>query len=311
VNRKARRWAAAAALLLLVAGGALAFGQVTGTFAIFTAETQNSSGVAVGSWIPTPSGATSALPTTSPYSTLSLAWTSGNSAATPTPNPVTGQSILYADGGSGASASCGSYSAFSTTTAAATTATPTGTNLTDWWCFEVQSTSTSATTSGSWTSDVATFTPRRILVPTTVVIANGGGTANRIDNGDTITITFNQPVNLPGGTQRICAVNTGVLILGDSTGACAAGDAYTIARITGLTISRTLTGNGLSETVSQPTTSEIKVQVTSSPGTNTNVTGVTSSTLVASASVTAVTGSVPACNSTSAPNCAPTPSGAF
>ena len=33
----------------------------------------------------------------------------------------------------------------------------TGTNLSDWWCFEIHSTSTAATTSGVWTSaDVTT-----------------------------------------------------------------------------------------------------------------------------------------------------------
>jgi hypothetical protein len=309
VSRKARNRAAVAAIVLLVAGGALAFGQLSGTFAIFTAETENQNAVVQGSWIPAPSGTSSAVPVAAPYAALSLAWTSGNSAGAPSPNPVTGQTILYADGGSGASASCGAYSSFSSPTAAATSASVTGTNLADWWCFEVQSTSTSGTTSGTWTSAPVTFTPLRILVPTAVAIANGG-TVNRVDSGDTITITFNQNVTLPT-TNRFCAVNTGVVILGDTraAGTCAAGDTYTVGEITGLTVSRSLTGGGLTETLSQPAANQIKVQVTSSPGTNTNITAVTSGTLTVSASVKA--GTLPACSSAAAPDCAPTPTGNF
>ena len=52
MSQKARNWAAAAASIALLAGGALAYGQVSGTFAIFTAETENPNSTFNGSWIP-------------------------------------------------------------------------------------------------------------------------------------------------------------------------------------------------------------------------------------------------------------------
>jgi hypothetical protein len=312
VNRQARRWAAAAALILLLAGAALAFGQVTGTFAIFSAETENQNAVFNGSWIPAPSAATSSLNGT-PWATEHLAWTSGNSAASPSPNPVTGQTIYYADGGAGASASCGSYSSFSTTTAAATTADVTGTNLSHWWCFEVFSTSTAATTSGTWTSDVATFTPRQILVPLTVTMVDNGG-STRMQTGDQVKIVFNQAVNVPTA-NRFCAVNNGaadVIFIGDTrtTGTCAATDTYTIGKITGVTISASTTS--LTESVTRSTTTltndTLTIQLTAGT-TSTETTG--TAIFTGASGVTAVTGSQTQCISTASPNCTVSAGGHF
>lgn len=305
MSRKARTRAAVAALVLLVAGGALTYGQVTGTLAIFTAETENPNTAALGSWIPAPSAATSSLTGSTPWSQEHLAWTSGNSAASPSPNPVTGQTILYADGGSGASASCGSYSSFSTTTAAATTADITGTNLADWWCFEVQSTSTSATTSGAWTSDVVTFTPRQILVPVSVVVANGGSGTNRMNSGDTITITFNQNINTPAA-NHFCGISSGVIYLGDTrtSGTCATGDTYTIGKITGVSVSA-------STLLTETTSVSGKVLTITLSANSTNTATLSSAVFTAASNVTAVTGSQPACVSTSSPNCTVPATGGF
>lgn len=303
MSPKARRRAAAASLVALIAGGALAFGQFSGTFAIFTAETENPSSTFKGSWIPAPSGTSSALPTATPWSQLSLSWTSGNSTAMPggATNPVTAQAILYADGGSGASASCGSYSAFSTPTAAATSASVAGTNVPDWWCFEVQSTSTSATTSGAWTSDVVTFTPRRILVPISVVYANASGTANKLDTNDTITITFNQTVTTAAGT-KVCEFNTGTILIGDATCSNVGTDPWTVGKITGLTI-----GGGAHSGVNATTTiagAVVTVKITQN-GQNTTSGG----TFTASNSVLA--GTLGACSSAASPTCTVTPTGSF
>lgn len=307
MSRKARTRAAVAAIVLLVAGGALTYGQATGTLAIFTAETENPNTAALGGWIPAPSAAASSLTGSTPWSQEHLAWTSGNSAASPSPNPVTGQTILYADGGSGASASCGSYSSFSTTTAAATTADVTGTNLADWWCFEVQSTSTSATTSGAWTSDVVTFTPRQILVPVSVAMANNGGTASRPDTNDTIIITFNQNINTPTA-NHFCLVNSGsndVIFIGDTraSGTCAATDTYTIGKITGLTASGSI--GALAESVS---VSGRVLTITISANGNKNAT-FSSPVFVSGTGVTAITGSQTACVSTASPDCTVSPTG--
>jgi hypothetical protein len=222
-----RRAVGVAAAILLAAGYALATGAIPGVGAIFTAETANPNAVAQGGWIPAPSGAASSLDG-SPYSQEHLAWVSGHSTPMPSgSNPVTGQTIEYADGGSGSSAGCGSYSAFTTVGATATTADLTGSDLADWWCFQVYSTS-----AGSWTSGTVTFTPRRLFLPVqTVALANGilNGYAY---NGDTIEITFNQAPSNPG-TVSVEVCTSGVIRIGSNS--CNA--AGSIGTISGLSIS--------------------------------------------------------------------------
>jgi hypothetical protein len=229
VSRKARTRAAFAALVLLAAGGALSFGQVTGTFAIFNAEVENQSNVLAGGWVPAPSATASAVPTSSPYQQVALTWTAG---ANP---PVTGQNILYADGGSGASASCGSYGSFSSPAAGIATSSVTGTNISDWWCFEATSSVT------TWTTDPVTFTPRRILVPNaTVTLANKAGQlAGTMEAGDKITIAYNQAVTV-GGTVTINSCTTTIVI----GGACAAtGTIGTLSGFTSIGHARTFTNS--------------------------------------------------------------------
>jgi hypothetical protein len=225
---RARRVVAGLALLVLLAGGSLAFGQVSGTFAIFTAETENPNAVEQGGWIPAPSSPASSLDG-SPYSQENLTWVSGSSTTMPSgANPVTGQTIMYADGGSGASASCGSYTTFSTVSATATTADLTGSNIADWWCFRVYSTSATL-----WTSGVATFTPQRLFVPiNTAAFTNSGTISGKADNGDTIKISANQ--TLPGspGTIPVQVCSTGKIEIWSN----ACGTAGSIGEITGLTI---------------------------------------------------------------------------
>ncbi len=225
MSRKARSWAAVAALLLLVAGGALAFGKVTGTFAIFNAVNENQNNVLVGGWVPKPSGTGSSAATTSPYSTANLSWTAGASP------PVTSQTLKYHDGGSGASASCpaagsASYTAFSTPAAGSNSAAVTGTDISDWWCFEINS------VDGNWTTDYVTFPGVRIFVPMPTVVLANGALNGFVFNGDTIAITFNQTPSNPG-TVSVQICSSGVIQIGSST--CGSGGSY--GTITGLTIS--------------------------------------------------------------------------
>jgi len=230
VSPKARTRAAAAALVLLAAGSTLAFGQVTGTFAVFNAVSENQNNVLDGGWVPKPSGTSSAAATTSPYSTANLSWTPG---ANP---PVTSQTLMYHDGGSGASASCpaagsASYTAFSTPAAGANSASVAGTDTADWWCFEINS------VDGNWTTDYVTFPGVRIFVPTSVALANGT-LAGYSYNGDTIAITFNQPPSNPG-TVDVQVCTSGVIQIGSST--CGSGGSY-----------GTITGLGFASNVSYP-----------------------------------------------------------
>ena len=235
MSPKARTRAAAAALVLLVAGGALTYGQVSGTFAIFNAEVENQSNVLAGGWVPAPSATASAVPTSSPYQQVALTWTAG---ANP---PVTGQTILYADGGTGASASCGSYTSFSSPAPGIASSSVTGTDISDWWCFEIKS------SVNTWSTDPVTFTARRILVPTSVTLINKavGGTAGTMEAGDSIKIIYNQAVNVGATVTVNSCANT--IVIG---GAC--GATGTIGTITGFTTiahartfaSSTITGSG-------------------------------------------------------------------
>jgi hypothetical protein len=198
--------AAVLALLALVAGGLLAFGQFSGTFAIFSAETANQAAVAQGSWIPPIQSQTSSLVSSGSNNQVQLSWSLG--AIPPSGNPITGYSLEYADGGSGGSASCGSYGSFSTP--ASPPVSVTGTNISDWWCFRIH-----ATSATPWTSPTVTFTPQLLFTPiNTVVFSNAGGTSASIEKGDTIAITFNQAPSNPGTITVSTSSGSGTITIG-------------------------------------------------------------------------------------------------
>ena len=225
----ARRWVAAAALLLLVAGGALAYGQMSGTFAIFTAETENPNAVFQGSWIPPIASATSSLVTSGSFNQVQLSWTLGTIPSSG--NPITGYSVEYAPGGSGGSASCGTYGSFSTP--ASSPVSVTGTDISQWWCFRIHATSATV-----WTSATVAFTPRRLFVPTnTVALSNTGGTLNSIEQLDQIAVTFNQTPSSPG-TITVSTSTTGTITIGS------------VGTISGLTIGANRTYSGSTTSVS-------------------------------------------------------------
>ena len=304
MSPRARTWAAAA-LLALVAGGALAFGQLSGTFAIFTADTENQNSALEGSWIPAPSGLSASIGG-SGNSQAVLNWTSGASAGSPSPNPVTGQTLLYADGGSGSSASCGSYSSFASLGAAVATDTITGTQFTDWWCFEIQSTSTSATTSGSWTSAPVAFATVQALVPTSIVFNHAAAANGKIDIGDSIVITFNQAVNTSSVSVNsgICQVkgtsSNGYVIIGFS-GTCSSGASYGIGKITGITVGKT----GSASASASWSAGNTVLTVTATSGGQNVATG---GTFVAATAIQASAGSPSVCTAAA---CTLTPSGSF
>jgi hypothetical protein len=117
----------------------------------------------------------------------------------------------------GTSSSC-TAATFSTLAATASTSysdplryTPQGT----WYCYKV------ATSYGTWTSQASNPTAAAQLgvVAATVAITNGG-TAVRIDSGDKVVVTFNQPITTstgPSGSDNVCTTTGGTIALG-STG---------------------------------------------------------------------------------------------
>jgi hypothetical protein len=298
VSPRARIWAAAASLAL-IAGGALAYGQLSGTFAIFTAETENQNAVFQGSWIPAPS-ATSSSYNTSPYTTVHLAWTSGASAASPSPNPVTGQTVQYANGGTGTSASCpaiGSYTTFKTETAAATTDDVTGTDTNNWWCFAVYSTS-----AGVWTSSSVTFTARRIFIATGLADNNGTGSSNVVGNADKIVLTFNQNATLSGTINvRICNTADTILISTAALGSC--GTTPNIGTLSGQT--QNANQSCFSSSVAGSGTTTLTITIAGCGGTSNVGTGTETFTPADPNVITSASGAS-LCTSASSPNCKPT-----
>jgi hypothetical protein len=291
-----RRLAAAAALLLL-AGGVLTFGQVTGTFAIFTADAENPGATAAGGWIPPPTGLSDQVSGTN-NNKVELDWTSGSQAAQPNPSPVTGQELDIADGGSGASPSCGTYAEVTTYGANKATTTDAGNGVptADWWCYQMVS--TSATT---WTSSAA-FPPFQLLVPVSVVFSGDGD--GILESGETITITFNQSVDAGSLSidSGICQVkgNNGTVLLGYS-GTCASDASYSIGKITSIKVTGTTGGTAASVSVAGDT-----VTITASAAGQTIASG--DGTFVAADTVTNASGATGACIAAA---CKVAPSGSF
>jgi hypothetical protein len=320
VSRRARIRAAAVAAVALAIGLAFATGAVRGAWASFQAESQNTATVA-GGWLPVPAGTGIAIGGTGnsqAVMTWTLSWTGTGS------NPANGQAVLYADGGSASSASCpaGTYTTTAATIANVTTLTSslTGSNLTDWWCFQVQTTSTSYPT---WIGAPATFSAVRPLVPTSVTTCGSGCGSNsgQIEQGDKITIHFNsdqnQAVSYSGSSVAICAyagTGTGVLVIGDANvaapgnnnnncGGSGAADTATIGKITNITVGakRLFFGSTVSASGS---TLVITVGTAGGSGTSsrTSVSG-TGSYTGAGSTVTATTGGWSQCTTASGPNC--------
>jgi hypothetical protein len=217
-----RRAVAGLALLVLIGGGALAFGQVTGTFAIFTTETENPNAVFQGSWVPPIQSQSSSLVNSGSYNQVQLSWSLGTIPSSG--NPITGYSLEYGDGGSSGSATCSGYGSFSTPSGSPVQVT--GTNISDWWCFRIH-----ATTATVWTSATVAFTPQRLFVPVGTVVFTNHAVSGFAFDSDTIAITFNQAPSNPGNiTVQFCT--SGVIQIGSS--ACAT--AGSVGTITGLTI---------------------------------------------------------------------------
>lgn len=286
-----RRRLAVALVAVLAVGYGLATGAIPGVSATFSAETENSSSSFAGGWIPGPSGLSVAVGG-SANDEAALTWTSGASAASPSPNPVTDQTLMYADGGSGPSASCGSYNPVGNVGAATTADSVGETPAADWWCFRMVS--DSGTT---WTTS-ADFTPIQLLVPISVTLANGG-TAGKIDNGDTITITYNQDIKASSGTIAVHACTTpSIVMIGAGCGGTGS-----VGEIDGFT--NTVKGNftGSAYTISGATFSVTLANESATPtisgsgpftGSGTKIKAVAGNTLVCGGS-----------------NCQPTSSGSF
>lgn len=213
MTHQARIWAATAASILLVAGGVLAYGQTSGTFALFTADTQNPTAVFQGGWVAGPTGFS--VPVASGNGEY-FTWTVGN-------NGVAAQEVYFADQGAtsnctGASYSNSLYSGGTALGAAVATidGANSGTssdvpaaNQGDYICYQVRS------TNNAWYTATNVGTAVQVgLVPTSF----GSNAPATIDKHTVFTINFNHPITYSGsGTITITTTATTLTLPGIAT----------------------------------------------------------------------------------------------
>lgn len=283
----ARRVLVVAAVALFVAAGVAVAARIG-----FTGETSSTNTVAHG-WIGPPTALQA--PTPSGYDAV-LSWTPG------THGPVTGQQLWGFDNGTTSNCTGVTYATLNAMPSATTnsyTKANTSTVNGHWLCYQMVSTSAS-----SWTSS-ADFTPVQLgLVATSVAIANSG-TSGKITTGDTITITFNQPVlvsSVPTAPVVCTGTSATVIFIGDTSNCTNTSDSYTIGVLSGITVS-----GGKQKLNSTASVSGSTVTVTIGQN-GQNASGTGTFTAAAGIQSLAATDRAAACT---AANCKPTSSGGF
>lgn len=284
MTHQARIWAATAASILLVAGGVLAYGQTSGTFALFTADTQNPSAVFQGGWVTGPTGFNTPVASgNGEYFT----WTVGN-------HGVAAQEVYFADQGSTSNCTGASYSnsLYSGGTAlgagvasidgagSGTSSNVPAANQGDYICYRIRS------TNNAWYADSNVGTAVQVgLVPTSFA-SNAGAT---IDKHTTFTITFNHPISYTGaGTITITTSASTLTLPGIAT------------------VSGTFTSSISCSTAVTPGASSLVLAVNCGGNTNTTASGTGQYTAAAGSNVTSTIGpaghaySVNQCNTASA-----------
>jgi hypothetical protein len=161
---------------------------------------------------------------------VNLSWTAGTNGS--------GYAIAAAANGTSPNCSAATFSALTTTA---------GTSVTDTGRFSPQGTFECyrvTTTYGTWSSQAGNPTVAvQIGVVAQSVAITDGGTAGRLDAGDTIAITYNQAISTASGPvagNNVCT-NTGGTIMVGVTGTgttCSTAAATTVGTLTGLAINR-------------------------------------------------------------------------
>jgi hypothetical protein len=175
-------------------------------------------------------GAASALTGAASGHDVNLSWTAGANGS--------GYAVAAVANGTSSNCSAVTFSALTTTA---------GTSVTDTGRFSPQGTFECyrvTTIYGTWSSQTGnpTLAVRIGVVAQSVALTNGG-TAGRLDAGDTIAITFNQAISTGSGPvagNNLCT-NTGGTIMVGVTGAgttCSTASATTVGTLTALTINR-------------------------------------------------------------------------
>jgi hypothetical protein len=287
--------------------------RLASTVAVFTALALAFAGVARAAFTKTASatqslsslsvGAASALTGASSGHNVVLNWSAGAGA--------TGYAVNGLANGTSSTCPATGY---------ANVANPSATTLTDarstpqgtYECYQVVS------AHGSWSSQSGNPTAAAQLgvVANSVAIANGG-TAGRVDQGDVITVTFNQAINTstgPASTDTICTNTGGQVVLGSTgTGASCSTAQATLGVLGGFTVNRASRFNATWTWSTGNTVLTVTVGTLSAGNANTQVTGTgTLTPNTVATSLLSATGSFHTCSSnTGGGNCLPMATGAF
>jgi hypothetical protein len=156
---------------------------------------------------------------------VNLGWNAGTNGS--------GYNILGVNNGASNNCSGASFSSISSTSGTSYADTGRYTPQGTWFCYQAQ------TAFASWTSVNSNPTAAAQLgVVATSVAAANGGTAGKLDSGDTITVTFNQPISTgtgPAASDTTCAVNGNTILLATTTlaGACATSESVDLGKLSG------------------------------------------------------------------------------
>lgn len=207
---------------LLVAGTGVAWSALVG----FSAETRHQSSALSGGWIGAPPTVQTPLP--AGYG-ATLTWTLSTHGST-------GQALFGTDMGTTSSCTTATYAtSFNASIAVSATTTTDSRGASangHWLCYQIRA------THGSWFKGTNFAAVQVGLVPAGIASSNSGGTSGQIENGDKITLTFNQNVSYSGASPiSVCVWKNPAnsIVIGD-TGCAASTDTGTIGNLTGLSI---------------------------------------------------------------------------
>ncbi len=250
-------------------------------------------------------GAPSGLTGAASGHNVNLSWTAGTNGS--------GYAVAAVANGTSSNCSAVTFSALTTTA---------GTSVTDTGRFSPQGTFECyrvTTTYGTWSSQTGNPTVAvRLGVVAVSADIQDGNSAGRLDQGDTITITFNQPIapaSGPAASNSVCTKKNGAVMVGvTGTGtSCPATLATTVGTLTGLSINRAARYDASFAWSAGNTVLTVTIDGRSAGAQDPNVsgTGVYTPTTTATGLVSQ-TGAFHACSSnTGGGNCTPSATGAF
>lgn len=235
---------------------------------------------------------------------VAVSWAAGSGG--------TGYSVLGLSNGASSACPASGYAAVTTTAGTSVTDTGRFTPQGTWYCYQV------VTTRGLWSSQALNpVAAAQLGVVAKSVALNNGGTAGRIDPGDTITFNFNQSMTTstgPSGTNTVCAVNGATIMLGSTTtsGVCATSETVNLGKLTGGSSNKNGRWNATYAWSNSNTTLTITIGTLTS-GSNPTITGTwTANPTTTAAKLLSTTGAFHICDTNAGGgSCLPTATGAF